>query len=119
MSRLCDGYIYVYHFQDTLFATDCAKLHIFTFLIRAIPRYQNGMSVALRNSVSVQKILGAPIYVELFRQSPVKFWLRVFSNSKVNGAPYWGDNLPAYQWAWPTGTICKSAYGRCELGPVT
>ncbi len=44
------------------------------------------------------------------------FWLRVFSNSKVNGAPYWGDNLPAYQWAWPTGTYLQQRLRTVRAG---
>ncbi len=44
------------------------------------------------------------------------FWLRVFSNSKVNGAPYWGDNLPAYQWAWPTGTYLQQRLRTVRTG---
>ena len=44
------------------------------------------------------------------------FWLRVFSNSRVNGAPYWGDNLPAYQWAWPTGTYLQQRLRTVRTG---
>jgi hypothetical protein len=36
-----------------------------------------------------------------------KFWLQVFSNSKVNGALYLGDHLPSYGWAWPTETYLQ------------
>jgi hypothetical protein len=35
------------------------------------------------------------------------FWLRVFYNSKVNGAPYAGDKLPANNWSWPTDTYLQ------------
>jgi hypothetical protein len=35
------------------------------------------------------------------------FWLQVFSNSKVNGAAYWGDKLPANNWSWPTDTYLQ------------
>ena len=34
-------------------------------------------------------------------------WLQVFNNSKVNGAPYRGDNLPAHSWDWPTDTYLQ------------
>jgi hypothetical protein len=44
------------------------------------------------------------------------FWLRVFSNSKVNGAPYWGDDLPAYPWAWPTGTYMQQRLRTVRAG---
>ena len=47
------------------------------------------------------------------------FWLRVFSNSKVNGAPYWGDNLPAYQWAWPTGTYLQQRLRTVRTADIT
>jgi hypothetical protein len=39
--------------------------------------------------------------------SPASFWLRVFYNSKVNGAPYAGDKLPANNWSWPTDTYLQ------------
>ena len=35
------------------------------------------------------------------------YWLRVFYNSKVNGAPYAGENLPACSWTWPTETYLQ------------
>lgn len=34
-------------------------------------------------------------------------WLQVFNNSKVNGAPYLGDDLPAHCWTWPTDTYLQ------------
>jgi len=34
-------------------------------------------------------------------------WLQVFSNSKVNGAPYRGDHLPANSWEWPIDTYLQ------------
>ena len=34
-------------------------------------------------------------------------WLQVFNNSKVNGAPYRGDYLPAHSWEWPTNTYLQ------------
>lgn len=34
-------------------------------------------------------------------------WLQVFNNSKVNGAPYEGEKLPAQLWCWPTDTYLQ------------
>jgi len=34
-------------------------------------------------------------------------WLKVFYNSRANGAPYHGDYLPAYLWSWPSGTYLQ------------
>lgn len=35
------------------------------------------------------------------------FWLRVFGNSRVNGASYDGESLPVYPWSWPRGTYLQ------------
>ena len=35
------------------------------------------------------------------------FWQLVFSQSKVNGAPYFGDNLPGRSWDWPKDTYLQ------------
>ena len=35
------------------------------------------------------------------------FWQLVFSQSKVNGAPYFGDNLPGRSWEWPKETYLQ------------
>jgi hypothetical protein len=35
------------------------------------------------------------------------FWQLVFSQSKVNGAPYYGDNLPGRTWEWPKDTYLQ------------
>ena len=35
------------------------------------------------------------------------FWQLVFSQSKVNGAPYSGDNLPGRSWEWPKDTYLQ------------
>ena len=35
------------------------------------------------------------------------FWQLVFSQSKVNGAPYFGDNLPGRTWEWPKDTYLQ------------
>ena len=37
----------------------------------------------------------------------LSLWLQVFNSSKVNGAPYWGDDLPAHRWTWPTDTYMR------------
>lgn len=37
----------------------------------------------------------------------LSLWLQVFNNSKVNGAPYLGDDLPAHRWTWPTDTYLQ------------
>ncbi len=37
----------------------------------------------------------------------LSLWLQVFNNSKVNGAPYLGDDLPAHRWTWPTDTYMR------------
>ncbi len=38
---------------------------------------------------------------------PLSQWFQVFNNSKVNGAPYLGDDLPAHPWTWPTDTYMR------------
>jgi len=35
------------------------------------------------------------------------FWQLVFSQSKVNGAPYFGENLPGRAWDWPKDTYLQ------------
>ena len=35
------------------------------------------------------------------------FWQLVFSQSKVNGAPYFGDSLPGRSWDWPKDTYLQ------------
>ena len=32
------------------------------------------------------------------------FWQLVFSQSKANGAPYIGEELPGRNWEWPRNT---------------
>jgi hypothetical protein len=41
---------------------------------------------------------------EMDKQS---FWQLVFSQSKVNGAPYFGDTLPGRSWDWPKDTYLQ------------
>ena len=35
------------------------------------------------------------------------FWQLVFSQSKVNGAPYNGEQLPGRVWDWPKDTYLQ------------
>ncbi|HEY2990176.1 MAG TPA: hypothetical protein VGL11_20855 [Candidatus Binatia bacterium] len=35
------------------------------------------------------------------------FWQQVFLQSKVNGAPYFGDSLPGQHWNWPKDSYLK------------
>jgi len=35
------------------------------------------------------------------------FWQLVFSQSKVNGAPYSGEHLQGHIWNWPTDTFLQ------------
>jgi hypothetical protein len=35
------------------------------------------------------------------------FWQLVFSQSRVNGAPYGGEQLPGRNWNWPKDTYLQ------------
>lgn len=35
------------------------------------------------------------------------FWQSVFLQSRVNGAPYRGEQLPLRPWSWPTNTYLQ------------
>lgn len=39
----------------------------------------------------------------------IKFsmWQQIFLQSKANGAPYHGDQLPAWEWKWPKDTFLQ------------
>lgn len=39
------------------------------------------------------------------------FWQRVFSQSRVNGALYRGEQLPAMRWEWPKDTYLQRRLG--------
>ena len=41
--------------------------------------------------------------IKLYSEKP-SFWQLVFSQSKANGADYYGEELPGYTWNWP-GTL--------------
>src|SRR4030095_17147360 len=40
-------------------------------------------------------------------RNQTSYWQLIFSQSKVNGAPYSDDELPVYNWSWPTGTYLQ------------
>ncbi len=35
------------------------------------------------------------------------YWQLVFAQSKVNGAKYFGEELPGCNWSWPTDTYLQ------------
>lgn len=35
------------------------------------------------------------------------YWQLIFSQSKVNGAPYFGESLPGRNWDWPKNTYLQ------------
>ncbi len=35
------------------------------------------------------------------------YWQLIFTQSKVNGAPYSGDELPGRHWEWPRDTYLQ------------
>jgi hypothetical protein len=37
----------------------------------------------------------------------MSYWQLIFSQSKVNGASYNDDELPVYNWNWPTDTYLR------------
>jgi hypothetical protein len=41
---------------------------------------------------------------KLEKDSP---WQRIFSQSKVNGAPYSGEELLSFNWSWPKNTYLQ------------
>ena len=43
---------------------------------------------------------------EDFLEKPT-YWQLVFSQSKVNGAPYRGDHLEGSNWSWPDDTFLQ------------
>jgi hypothetical protein len=42
------------------------------------------------------------------------FWQLIFLQSKVNGAPYNGDELPGRSWDWPKDTYLQRRLQRCK-----
>jgi hypothetical protein len=43
---------------------------------------------------------------------PERFWSRIFSQSRVNGGPYRGGELPTAIWKWPRGTFLERSLNR-------
>jgi hypothetical protein len=43
---------------------------------------------------------------EVISEKPT-FWQLVFSQSKVNGAPYQGEHLESSVWSWPEDTFLQ------------
>jgi hypothetical protein len=37
----------------------------------------------------------------------MSYWQLIFSQSRVNGAPYHDDELPIYNWNWPRDTYLQ------------
>lgn len=35
------------------------------------------------------------------------YWQLIFSQSKANGAPYFGESLPGRNWDWPKDTYLQ------------
>ena len=42
-----------------------------------------------------------------YHYQSMSVWQLIFSQSKINGAPYRGEALPVYKWNWPTGTYLQ------------
>jgi hypothetical protein len=40
-------------------------------------------------------------------RNQMSYWQLIFSQSKVNGAPYSDDELPVCNWSWPTSTYLQ------------
>ena len=43
------------------------------------------------------------------------FWQLVFSQSKVNGAPYQGEHLEGSVWSWPEDTFLQCRLRQMRL----
>jgi hypothetical protein len=44
---------------------------------------------------------------QAYRLEILTAWQRVFLQSKVNGAPYQGDDLSTFKWCWPENTYLQ------------
>jgi hypothetical protein len=44
----------------------------------------------------------------------LSYWQLVFSQSKVNGATYHGEQLERQQWIWPKDTYLQQRLGRAK-----
>jgi hypothetical protein len=40
-------------------------------------------------------------------RNQISYWQLIFSQSKVNGAPYNDDELPVFNWNWPRDTYLR------------
>jgi len=47
------------------------------------------------------------------------FWQLVFSQSRVNGALYHGDELPGYKWDWPKDTYLRRSLRRKKTHAIS
>ena len=45
------------------------------------------------------------------------FWQLVFTQSKVNGAHYIGEQLPGSNWDWPKDTLSAASPAASEVVP--
>ena len=51
-------------------------------------------------------------------RNQMSYWQLIFSQSKVNGAPYKDDELPVFNWNWPTDTyLRRRRYLKRSFGP--
>jgi hypothetical protein len=57
-------------------------------------------------STLLEKGIGATNAKSYSSEKP-SFWQLVFSQSKVNGAFYDGEELPGYKWEWPKDTYLQ------------
>ncbi|HEY3303633.1 MAG TPA: hypothetical protein VGL70_08890 [Candidatus Binatia bacterium] len=46
-------------------------------------------------------------------------WQQIFLQSKVNGAPYYGDLLPGRDWNWPRDSYLKRRLKRLRSQPLS
>jgi hypothetical protein len=46
-------------------------------------------------------------------------WQQIFLQSKVNGAPYYGDLLPGRDWNWPKDSYLKRRLKRLRSQPFS
>jgi hypothetical protein len=46
-------------------------------------------------------------------------WQQIFLQSKVNGAPYYGDLLPGRNWNWPQDSYLKRRLKRLRSLPFS
>jgi len=64
--------------------------------------------MTLTRIVRVKKVKeGATAMNQANSEMSKSFWQLVFSQSKVNGAPYFGDTLPGRTWDWPKDTYLQ------------